>query len=633
MEKNKGIKALANIYGHNESPQKVKLLKNISGYRAILCILLLTFTLPILSNVASAGTSDFRFIAWADTKTGTSILTQESILVNGLNPNFTIYPGDLISCNSSTNPTCFANGFPAWKTAFNGGGTNDLFNKSFATRGNHDANSDLPWLADFNFSAVSTSIGATHYSEQTQDMTYSFDYGNSHFVGIDLPGGDVKTMTSAEITWLDNDLTAAENRGLTHAFLFWHGPIYWVDGHPSTTPDALIDVLNKHPIVSATFHGHEHLVTYTHMDSSRISNITRPFEEFVSGGAGASLYTATAGRYDYWLNSGGSSEFGFMAVDVSGNYFNISVYDINGSVDKTFSFTQPPVANPGGPYTVNEGAAVAFDGSASYNLDAGDSIASYVWDFGDGSTASGAKPTHTYANNGVYTVTLTVTDTYGATNTASTTATVVNVAPTVTLAPSYFTTVPITLRIAGQGAVGNYSVELQVIQDGKAIASTKITRSPGSPNTQEATLSATIDLSKPYSGHLIFDTDAISGGTPVWVIIDGVTTNVTTFNTQKNDPSSYHQTYDFALAGLFSTVGKELTFTATASDPGNDDLTFGWALGDGSVLSNPFPWSGSHTVTDTVKYTYSAAGSYPVTLDVKDDDGGIGSASKVIEIS
>ncbi len=372
MEKDtKGIKAfllatIANIYGHNESPQKVKLLKNTSGYQAILCILLLTFTLPILSTVASAGASDFRFIAWADTKTGTSILTQESKLVNGLNPNFTIYPGDLIDCSSSTNPTCFANGFPAWKTAFNGGGTNDLFDKSFATRGNHDANSDSAWLADFNFSAVSTSIGATHYSEQTQDMTYSFDYGNSHFVGIDLPGGDVSTMSSGEITWLDNDLTAAENRGLTHAFLFWHGPVYYVDGHPSTPSVALINVLNKHPIISATFHGHEHLVTYTHIDNSRISTITHPFEEFISGGAGADLYQATAGRYDYWLNSGGSSEYGFVSVDVSGNYFNISVYDLNGSVDKTFSFNHgaatvatPTFSPPEGNYSSTQNVSIS----------------------------------------------------------------------------------------------------------------------------------------------------------------------------------------------------------------------------------------------------------------------------------
>jgi hypothetical protein len=63
-----------------------------------------------------------------------------------------------------------------------------------------------------------------------------------------------------------------------------------------------------------------------------------------------------------------------------------------------------------------------------------------------------------------------------------------------------FYQVPVTLRIAG--AVGN-SVELQVIQDGNAIASTKITGEPGSPDVQEATLQATIDLSKPYSARLL----------------------------------------------------------------------------------------------------------------------------------
>lgn len=34
---------------------------------------------------------------------------------------------------------------------------------------------------------------------------------------------------------------------------------------------------------------------------------------------------------------------------------------------------------------------------------------SYLWDFGDGATATTAQPTHTYAQNGIYTVTLTVT--------------------------------------------------------------------------------------------------------------------------------------------------------------------------------------------------------------------------------
>ncbi|WP_410508920.1 S8 family serine peptidase [Methanosarcina hadiensis] len=68
----------------------------------------------------------------------------------------------------------------------------------------------------------------------------------------------------------------------------------------------------------------------------------------------------------------------------------------------------PPVAEAGGPYTGTTGTAVTFDGSASYDSDG--SIASYNWDFGDGSTGSGATTKHIYLATGTYTVTLKVTD-------------------------------------------------------------------------------------------------------------------------------------------------------------------------------------------------------------------------------
>jgi PKD repeat protein len=69
----------------------------------------------------------------------------------------------------------------------------------------------------------------------------------------------------------------------------------------------------------------------------------------------------------------------------------------------------PPVSNPAGPYTGTEGVAIAYDGSGSYDTDG--NIVAYDWDFGDGNTATGAAPTHTYAqrwsdqrehNNGNY---------------------------------------------------------------------------------------------------------------------------------------------------------------------------------------------------------------------------------------
>jgi len=67
-----------------------------------------------------------------------------------------------------------------------------------------------------------------------------------------------------------------------------------------------------------------------------------------------------------------------------------------------------PVANPGGPYTGAPGQAITFDGSASEDSN-GDAL-TYSWSFGDGSSGSGVNPTHIYAAEGNYTVTLTVSD-------------------------------------------------------------------------------------------------------------------------------------------------------------------------------------------------------------------------------
>jgi len=54
----------------------------------------------------------------------------------------------------------------------------------------------------------------------------------------------------------------------------------------------------------------------------------------------------------------------------------------------------------------------SFDGSSSYDPDG--SIASWAWDFGDGTSSTGATASHLYAQAGSYTVKLTVTDDRGA---------------------------------------------------------------------------------------------------------------------------------------------------------------------------------------------------------------------------
>ena len=254
----------------------------------------------------------------------------------------------------------------AWTNALNGGGTNTMAEKTFPVRGNHDFSDLAGWKSYFgpsgkyDFPTIVARIGGSNYSEMAgaERATYSFDYDNSHFVGIDV-NGDVDAMASAVYRadgtgWLDKDLAAAEARGLTHAFLYWHGPIWAINGHCCpTAPADLIKVLNKHPIVSATFHGHEHVLGYAHMDAaSTYPAITHEFEQFVVGGAGAGLYSCQSGRSD-WCNA----SYGISMVDVNGNSYTVTTYTYNSSsktvsLYKTQTFSKtgaPPSAPPAAP--------------------------------------------------------------------------------------------------------------------------------------------------------------------------------------------------------------------------------------------------------------------------------------------
>lgn len=99
------------------------------------------------------------------------------------------------------------------------------------------------------------------------------------------------------------------------------------------------------------------------------------------------------------------------------------------------------------PQMVRAGQAITFDASESYTLssDTARTIASYTFDFGDGSsTVSGASPSasHTYAAAGEYMATVTATDNASPANTSVSAKCVVKILPATLVVPLTLNTKP-----------------------------------------------------------------------------------------------------------------------------------------------------------------------------------------------
>ncbi|WP_235494589.1 PKD domain-containing protein [Geodermatophilus sp. Leaf369] len=162
---------------------------------------------------------------------------------------------------------------------------------------------------------------------------------------------------------------------------------------------------------------------------------------YVDGQAGTtSPNTASEGYAGYWRVGGDSSWDG--APYFNGSIDDVAVYPVALTAAQAAAHHALGVAAANAAPTASFTSSVTdlsatFDASASSDPDG--QVAGLAWDFGDGTTGTGATTSHDYATPGTYRVTLVVTDDRGAT--ASTTAQVTvqarpNAAPVAVIASS-----------------------------------------------------------------------------------------------------------------------------------------------------------------------------------------------------
>ncbi|RLF47514.1 MAG: hypothetical protein DRN29_02310 [Thermoplasmata archaeon] len=281
-----------------------------------------------------------------------------------------------------------------------------------------------------------------------------------------------------------------------------------------------------------------------------------------------------------------------------------------------------PVADAGGPYTVNEGTPVIFDASDSNDAE-GDTI-NYRWDIDfdgnlyrwDTAWSPSTTTTHTWYDDYSGDVVLQIVANH-LLDIDKTIITVNNVAPTVNAGLNQIVNEGDMVYFSGSftdpGTLDTHTIEWDFGDGNTSSGSLNPIHIYGDDGVYTVTLTVT-------------DDDGGVGMDTMIVTVNNVAPTVSPITMSL----PYIDNPDFILP-----IVHTLSFEANATDPGSDDLIFTWNWGDGTYNTtiyyndgmNPDPYPSPEinpmNVKDTKNHIYFTPGTYVVTLTVEDDDGGV----------
>ncbi len=420
------------------------------------------------------------------------------------------FPGGVPSMSSQPSPFVTYNTAGSYSitlVATNNSGTNTITKTNYI---------NVQTLPSSNFTSVANGLTVTFTNTSNNATTYEWNFGD----------GNTSTLTNPVHTY-----------GVSGTYTV-----------TLTSTNSCGDVSNIKTVILAP----PPVASFTTSGNTGCAPLTVNFTNTSTGATtyiwslpGGSPATSTAAEPTVIFATAGTYSVTLTASNLAGSSTATATVIVNTVPAASFSST-------------NNGAAVAFTNSSN-------NASSYSWNFGDNSSSTENNPVHTYAADGVYTVTLTATNVCGS---ITTTQTITVVTPPIAGFNATPTTgcAPLTVQFSNASSA-----------NATAYSWTFVGGNPASSTAANPTVVYTMPGT--YSVVLVASNSAGNN--------TATQTNLVTVNTTPT-------------AGFSSTTN---VATVNFTNSSNNATAYSWSFGDGNNSTETSP-----------SHTYATDGTYTVTL-------------------